>query len=107
MRARQVPQTVERIVVGAYLYRRGKRPEGHFGNFHDLEVYFHNGRGQQLFAVQFHCGPDGAGVGKTAVVLGELYRQDGDWMFKPSGSAVVGWLPALCRKHGVEVKKAS
>lgn len=107
VRARAVPDSVERIVVAVFIYRKGKRMGAHFGGFHNVDVFLETGTGRELLSVRFDCSPEGEGAGKTAVVLGEMYRQDGDWMFKPSGHARVGWMPALCRSHGVEVKKAA
>lgn len=40
---------------------------------------------------------------ETAVVVGELYRHNGEWKFNAIGSGFNGGLAALCRKYGVNV----
>ena len=40
---------------------------------------------------------------ETAVVVGELYRNNGEWKFNAIGSGFQGGLAALCRNFGVNV----
>lgn len=40
---------------------------------------------------------------ETAVVVGELYRHNGEWKFNAIGSGFQGGLEALCRNFGVNV----
>ena len=40
---------------------------------------------------------------ETAVVVGELYRNDGEWKFNAIGSGFQGGLFALCKNYGVNV----
>ena len=40
---------------------------------------------------------------ETAVVFGELYRNNGEWKFNAIGSGYQGGLAALCANYGVEV----
>ncbi len=40
---------------------------------------------------------------ETAVVVGELYRNNGEWKFNAIGSGFQGGLEALCRNYGVNV----
>ena len=40
---------------------------------------------------------------ETAVVVGELYRHNGEWKFNAIGSGFAGGLAALCRNFGVNV----
>lgn len=40
---------------------------------------------------------------ETAVVVGELYRNNGEWKFNAVGSGFQGGLAALCGNYGVEV----
>lgn len=41
---------------------------------------------------------------ETAIVVGELYRYNGEWKFAAIGSGYSGGLEALCRSFGIEVK---
>lgn len=40
---------------------------------------------------------------ETAVVVGELYRHNGEWKFNAIGSGFSGGLAALCKNYGVNV----
>lgn len=40
---------------------------------------------------------------ETAVIVGELYRHNGEWKFNAIGSGFQGGLAALCRNFGVNV----
>ena len=40
---------------------------------------------------------------ETALVVGELYRHNGEWKFNAIGSGYQGGLEALCRAYGVNV----
>ena len=40
---------------------------------------------------------------ETAVVVGELYRHDGEWKFNAIGSGFQGGLAALCGHYGIDV----
>ncbi len=40
---------------------------------------------------------------ETAVVVGELYRNNGEWKFNAIGSGFQGGLAALCGHYGIEV----
>ena len=40
---------------------------------------------------------------ETAIVVGELYRNSGEWKFNAIGSGFSGGLAALCRNFGVNV----
>lgn len=40
---------------------------------------------------------------ETAVVVGELYRHNGEWKFNAIGSGFQGGLAALCNYYGIEV----
>lgn len=40
---------------------------------------------------------------ETAVVVGELYRNNGEWKFNAIGSGFQGGLAALCNHYGIDV----
>ena len=40
---------------------------------------------------------------ETAIVVGELYRHNGEWKFNAIGSGFQGGLAALCGHYGIEV----
>jgi tellurium resistance protein TerD len=41
---------------------------------------------------------------ETAIVVGELYRHNGEWKFNAIGSGFQGGLAALCAHYGIEVE---
>ena len=41
---------------------------------------------------------------ETAVVVGELYRHNGDWKFNAIGSGFQGGLAALCGHYGIDAE---
>ena len=41
---------------------------------------------------------------ETAIVVGELYRHNGEWNFNAIGSGYQGGLAALCANYGVDVE---
>lgn len=40
---------------------------------------------------------------ETAIVVGEIYRHNGEWKFNATGSGFQGGLEALCVNYGVNV----
>ena len=38
----------------------------------------------------------------TAMIFGELYRNNGEWKFNAIGSGFGGGLAALCRNFGID-----
>ncbi len=57
--------------------------------------------GEELFRFEY-----GAEFTKeTAVVVGELYRYNGEWKFNAIGSGFYGGLEALCTSFGLEIEK--
>ena len=40
---------------------------------------------------------------ETAIVVGELYKHNGEWKFNAIGSGFQGGLAALCAHYGIEV----
>lgn len=41
---------------------------------------------------------------ETAIVVGELYRHNGEWKFNAIGSGFQGGLAALCKHYGIDVE---
>ncbi len=41
---------------------------------------------------------------ETAVVIGEIYRHNGDWKFNAIGQGFAGGLQALCRNYGLDAE---
>jgi stress response protein SCP2 len=57
-------------------------------------------RGEELFRFEY-----GSDLSKeTAIVVGELYRHNGEWKFNAIGSGFFGGLEALCTNFGLEIE---
>jgi stress response protein SCP2 len=93
----RLPAQVERVVITASIdggamsglqsgHLRLLRPDGEFARF-EFE-------GRDFAAEQ-------------AVMLGEIYRKDGQWRFMAVGQGFNGGLPALVRHFGAEVAEAA
>ncbi|MGC8000360.1 TerD family protein, partial [Salmonella enterica] len=41
---------------------------------------------------------------ETAVVVGELYKHNGEWKFNAIGSGFQGGLAALCAHYGIDAE---
>lgn len=41
---------------------------------------------------------------ETAVVIGEIYKHNGDWNFRAIGQGFAGGLEALCKNYGLQVE---
>lgn len=41
---------------------------------------------------------------ETAMVVGELYRHNGEWKFNAIGSGYQGGLAALCANYGIDAE---
>ncbi|MDQ0061438.1 stress response protein SCP2 [Paenibacillus harenae] len=56
--------------------------------------------GEEIFRYEY----GGDLTKETAIVIGELYRHNGEWKFSAIGSGFYGGLAALCRSFGLEVE---
>ncbi len=98
----RLPQKVARIALTLTLYEgeqlnhRMKDVSGLYLRLLDRES------GEELY--RFDYGSDLSM--ETAVVVGELYRHNGEWKFNAIGSGFNGGLAALCVNYGLEVEEA-
>ena len=65
----------------------------------DLTVCAQTASGEEL--LRYDLGEDFSI--ETAVVFGELYKNNGEWKFNAIGSGYQGGLAALCANYGVDV----
>lgn len=94
-----VPEIVERVALAAFFYRaKGKRIDAHLGDMLSINFDILDWNTEVIASFEF----SGNGDGKTAFIIGELYKKDELWIFNPSGQARTGWLPTLCRKFEVK-----
>lgn len=94
-----VPSTIEKITFAVSIYDADVRHQ----NFGQVENAFirivDEASNQEL--LRYDLGEDFSI--ETSVVVGELYRYNGEWKFNAIGSGFQGGLAALCVNYGVNV----
>ncbi|MBP2000844.1 tellurite resistance protein TerA [Paenibacillus shirakamiensis] len=98
-----VPSSYERISFALTIYEGEKRGQN-FSHIDDSYIRIIDSlSGKEL--IHYNIGKDFSV--ETAIVVGELYRYNGEWKFNAIGSGYSGGLEALCSSFGIEVKSES
>lgn len=96
----RVPAGIEKIAFTVTIYDAESRNQ----NFGQVSNAFcrivDESTGQEL--VRFDLGEDFSI--ETAVVVGELYKNNGEWKFNAIGSGFQGGLAALCGHYGIDAE---
>ena len=94
----QLPAHIEKIAFTVTIYEAESRKQ----NFGQVSNAFcrivDESTGSEI--VRYDLGEDFSI--ETAVVVGELYRHNGEWKFNAIGSGFQGGLAALCRHYGLD-----
>ena len=95
----KVPANVEKIAFTVTIYDADSRHQN-FGQVSNAYIrLLDESNGQEL--IRYDLGEDFSI--ETAVVVGELYRHNGEWKFNAIGSGFQGGLAALCGHYGIDV----
>lgn len=95
----KVPANVTRIAFTVTIYDAEPRRQN-FGQVSNAYIRIvDESTGQEL--IRYDLGEDFSI--ETAVVVGELYKYNGQWKFNAIGSGFQGGLAALCGHYGIEV----
>ena len=94
-----VPASIERIAFTVTIYDSDVRRQN-FGQVSNSYIRVVD-EARNVELVHFDLGEDFSI--ETAVVVGELYRYNGEWKFNAIGSGFSGGLRALCLNYGVNV----
>ena len=95
----KVPENVEKIDFTVTIYEADERKQT-FGQVTDAYIrVVDDATGKEL--IRYDLGEDFSV--ETAVVVGEIYRNKGEWKFNAIGSGFSGGLAALGRNFGVNV----
>lgn len=95
----KVPSNVEKIGFTVTIYDSDVRKQN-FGQVSNAYIrIFDETSNAEL--IRYDLGEDFSI--ETAVVVGELYRNNGEWKFNAIGSGFQGGLYALCKNYGVNV----
>ena len=96
----KIPENIERIAFTVTIYDAETRGQN-FGQVSNAFVRIYNeANGEEL--LRYDLAEDFSI--ETAVVFGELYKNNGEWKFNAIGSGYQGGLAALCANYGVEVE---
>ena len=95
----KLPPSVTHVAFTATIYDAEARRQN-FGMVSNAFIRIYNeASGEEL--LRYDLGEDFSI--ETAVVFGELYKNNGEWKFNAIGSGYQGGLAALCANYGVDV----
>jgi tellurium resistance protein TerD len=95
----KVPSNIQKIAFTVTIYESDKRNQN-FGQVSNAFIRLvDETTGAEV--IRYDLGEDFSI--ETAVVVGELYRNNGEWKFNAIGSGFQGGLAALCGHYGIEV----
>lgn len=95
----KVPANIERIAFTCTIYDAEARGQN-FGLVSNAYIRIvDQTTGEEL--IRYDLGEDFSI--ETAIVVGELYKHNGEWKFNAIGSGFQGGLAALCGHYGIEV----
>ena len=95
----KIPANIERIAFTATIYDADVRKQN-FGQVSNAYIRIVDESNNQEL-IRYDLGEDFSI--ETAVVVGELYKHNGEWKFNAIGSGLQGGLAALCGHYGIEV----
>ena len=95
----KVPESVEKIDFTVTIYEAEERRQN-FGQVSNAFIRVVD-EASNTELIRYDLGEDFSI--ETAVVVGELYRNNGEWKFNAIGSGFQGGLQALCQNFGVNV----
>jgi tellurium resistance protein TerD len=96
----KVAPDVQSIAITATIYDADKRSQN-FGQVSNAYIrVVDDSTGSEI--VRFDLGEDFSI--ETAVVAGEIYKNNGEWKFNAVGSGFQGGLAALCKNYGIDAE---
>ena len=95
----KVPANIEKIAFTVTIYDADKRKQN-FGQVSNSYIHLvDESKNEEL--IRYDLGEDFSI--ETAIVVGELYKNNGEWKFNAIGSGFQGGLAALCGHYGIQV----
>ena len=94
-----IPANIEKIAFTATIYD-AETSRQNFGQVSNAYIRLVNVETNEEI-IRYDLGEDFSI--ETAVVVGEIYRHNGEWKFNAIGSGFQGGLAALCGHYGIEV----
>jgi len=95
----KLPTDVDKVAIVVTIHEAESRRQS-FGQVSNAFIRLVNNKtGQEV--TRFDLSEDAST--ETAMILGELYRNNGEWKFRAVGQGYAGGLAALARNYGVNV----
>ena len=95
-----VPANIEKIAFTVTIYEAERRRQN-FGQVSNSFIRIVNMENDQEI-IHFDLGEDFSI--ETAMVVGELYKYNGEWKFNAIGSGYQGGLAAICARYGIDAE---
>ena len=95
-----VPANIEKIAFTVTIYDAESRRQN-FGQVSNSYIHIMD-ESNNTELIRFDLGEDFSI--ETAVVVGELYKHNGEWKFNAIGSGFQGGLAALCAHYGIDAE---
>ena len=99
VRFAQLPAAIEKIAI-ALTIDQGRRRGQSFGQLSQVRAEISDAQSKASLAVVPLATKM---MPETALIVGELYRRNGEWKFRALGQGFVGGLGPLARQYGVDV----
>lgn len=94
-----LPNEVKKIVFSLTIYNAEER-QHFFRDVNHIQMTIMNEQTREgivRFPITYSF------TNESAIIVGELYRYNGEWKFNPVGAGYFGGLVALCKAFGIEV----
>ena len=95
-----IPDNIEKVAFTVTIYDAERRRQN-FGQVSNAYIRIVD-EATNTELIRYDLGEDFSI--ETAVVVGELYKKDGDWKFSAIGSGFQGGLAALCGHYGIDAE---
>lgn len=95
-----IPANIERIAFTVTIYEADNRKQN-FGQISNAFIRIVD-ESSNTELIRYDLGEDFSI--ETAVVVGELYKNNGEWKFNAIGSGFSGGLSALCANYGINAE---
>ena len=96
----KVSQQVQEIIFTATIYKAEERRQN-FGQVRNSYIRIYDAKSNMEIA-RYDLDEDFSI--ETALVVGELYKHNGEWKFNAIGSGFQGGLAALCAHYGIDAE---
>lgn len=94
----KVPDYIEKIAISVTIYEADRRGQNFGMVSHAYIRLVNDDTGAEI--ARFDMGEEFST--ETAVVIGEIYRNRGEWKFNPVGAGYAGGMVSVCAQYGLD-----